>query len=111
MRNEHQDAREQPILPLRTAFDICLRGLRTRLGRSLITLTGVVLGIAFAGLGYALMLVKQVREADTGTEKMQKIAAAVREGANAYLAQQFKKIVLLIVILTGVLYFLSLIHI
>jgi K(+)-stimulated pyrophosphate-energized sodium pump len=68
----------------------------------------VVLGIAFAGLGYALMLVKQVREADTGTEKMKKVADAVREGANAYLSQQFKKIVVLIVVLTGVLYFTAL---
>jgi K(+)-stimulated pyrophosphate-energized sodium pump len=64
-----------------------------------------VLGIAFAGLAYALMLVKQVRNADQGTEKMQKVAAAIRAGAEAYLAQQFKKIVVLIVVLTGVLYF------
>ena len=34
-----------------------------------------VLGVAFAGLGYALMLVGQVKNADTGTEKMQKVAA------------------------------------
>jgi len=68
----------------------------------------VVLGIAFAGLGYALLLVKQVREADTGTEKMKKVADAVREGANAYLSQQFKKIVFLIIALTGVLYFTAL---
>ena len=51
----------------------------------------VVLVIAILGLGYALLLVKQVRAADQGTPKMQEIAAAVREGANAYLAAQFKR--------------------
>jgi K(+)-stimulated pyrophosphate-energized sodium pump len=65
----------------------------------------IVLAIAVAGLLYALMLVKQVRNADQGTKKMQDIAAAVREGANAYLWAQFKKIGLLIIIITLFLYF------
>ena len=59
-----------------------------------------VLGVAMAGLLYAGMLVKQVREADQGTPRMQEIAAAVREGANAYLAAQFRKIWPLIVLIT-----------
>jgi K(+)-stimulated pyrophosphate-energized sodium pump len=63
-----------------------------------------VLGVAIAGLFYALMLVKQVRKADQGTKKMQDIAAAVREGSNAYLAAQFKKIGPLIIIITLFLY-------
>jgi K(+)-stimulated pyrophosphate-energized sodium pump len=60
----------------------------------------VVLAIAVAGLLYALMLVKQVMAADQGTKKMQEIADAVREGANAYLKAQFTKIGPLIVIIT-----------
>ncbi len=40
-------ARDQVILPVGVAFRICLRGIQTRLGRSLVTLTGVALGIAF----------------------------------------------------------------
>ena len=63
-----------------------------------------VLGVAFVGLGYALMLVKQVREADQGTPRMQKIAVAIRAGAEAYLRQQFSKIVVLIGILTVLLF-------
>src|SRR5262245_41217382 len=39
--------------------------------------------IALLGLGYALMLVKEVYGAETGTLRMQEIARAVREGANA----------------------------
>ena len=59
-----------------------------------------VLVIAVAGLGYALMLAGQVRRAEQGTAKMQEIAAAVREGANAYLAAQFRKIGPLIILIT-----------
>src|SRR5262249_30966559 len=39
------------------------------------------------------------------TPKMQEIAQAIREGANAYLYRQFKVVAVLIVIITGVLYF------
>src|SRR3954451_22432829 len=39
--------------------------------------------VALLALAYAGMLVKQVVNADQGTPKMQAIAAAVREGANA----------------------------
>src|SRR5207245_8287852 len=49
---------------------------------------------------YAVMLVGQVKNADQGTPRMQEIAAAVREGANAYLAAQFKRIAILIVVIT-----------
>jgi len=63
-----------------------------------------VLCIAVAGLLYALLLVKQVRGASSGTKKMQEIASAVREGANAYLAAQFKKIGPLIIIITILLF-------
>ncbi len=61
--------------------------------------------IALAGLGYALMLVKQVKTADQGTKKMQEIAQAVREGANAYLYRQFRVVGVLIVLITVVLFF------
>ena len=65
----------------------------------------VVLGVAVLGLLYAGMLVKQVKAADQGTKRMQEIAEAVREGANAYLAAQFRKIGPLIVVMTIALYF------
>jgi len=69
-----------------------------------VTALMIVLGIAIAGLLYALLLVKQVRKASQGTKKMQEIASAVREGSNAYLAAQFKKIGPLILIITFILY-------
>jgi len=66
-----------------------------------------VLVVAVAGLLYAGMLVKQVKAADQGTKKMQEIADAVREGSNAYLGAQFRKIGPLIVIITIVLYLIG----
>ena len=65
----------------------------------------VVLGVAFAGLIYAMMLVGQVLGADQGTERMREVAKAIRQGANAYLARQFKAIVGLVFLITAILYF------
>ena len=59
---------------------------------------------AILALLYAGMLVKQVRGADQGTKKMQDIAAAVREGANAYLARQLRVVAILIFLLVFVLF-------
>jgi K(+)-stimulated pyrophosphate-energized sodium pump len=64
----------------------------------------VVLGIAVAGLLYAAALVGQVLGADQGTPKMQEVAKAIREGANAYLSRQAKAIVLLVFLITAILY-------
>jgi K(+)-stimulated pyrophosphate-energized sodium pump len=61
--------------------------------------------VAIAGLLYALMLVKEVRTAPQGTPRMQEIAHAVREGANAYLYRQFRVVGVLIVLITILLYY------
>jgi K(+)-stimulated pyrophosphate-energized sodium pump len=63
----------------------------------------LVLVIAIAGLLYALALVRQVRRAESGTPRMQEIAAAIREGANSYLAAQFRRIGPLIALITVLL--------
>jgi K(+)-stimulated pyrophosphate-energized sodium pump len=61
--------------------------------------------VAIAGLIYALTLVKQVKEAPQGTPRMQEIAQAVREGANAYLGRQFRVVGVLILLITILLYY------
>ena len=66
---------------------------------------GLNVVIAVCGLAYALMLVGQVMGAPQGTKKMQEIAQAVREGANAYLYRQFRVVCVLILLITVVLYF------
>src|SRR5579871_3088931 len=59
--------------------------------------------IALAGLGYALMLVSEVYGAGIGTARMQEIARAVREGADAYLKRQLTTVGLLIIFISAVL--------
>ena len=64
----------------------------------------LVLGVALAGLLYAGLLVGQVIGADEGTPRMREVGAAIRQGANAYLHRQFRAIILLVFILTGVIW-------
>src|SRR5659263_467160 len=64
-----------------------------------------VLFIALLGLGYALLLRKQIMSKDKGTAKMQEVWNAIRIGANAYLSRQLKTILPLIGFFTVVLFF------
>ncbi|MEU8354299.1 sodium/proton-translocating pyrophosphatase, partial [Streptomyces sp. NPDC048845] len=50
----------------------------------------IIGAVALAALGVAVVLVRQVLAAGEGTESMKKIAAAVQEGANAYLSRQLR---------------------
>lgn len=50
----------------------------------------VIAAVAVAALAVAMVLVRQVLAAGEGTDNMKKIAAAVQEGANAYLARQLR---------------------
>ncbi|CAM5500969.1 sodium-translocating pyrophosphatase [Streptomyces narbonensis] len=54
------------------------------------TIVVVVAAVALGALVVAQLLVRQVLRAGEGTEKMKEIAAAVQEGANAYLARQLR---------------------
>jgi K(+)-stimulated pyrophosphate-energized sodium pump len=55
-----------------------------------LNITYVVLAISLLALAIAWVLRAQVLAASDGTEKMREIAAAVQEGAAAYLARQFR---------------------
>lgn len=63
-----------------------------------------VLGVAIAGLLYAVLLRHQILKEDKGTQKMQEVWGAIREGADAYLRRQLKTILPLILILTIALF-------
>lgn len=63
-----------------------------------------VLGVAIAGLLYAVLLTRQVLRADSGTPEMLAVSRAIREGAEAYLKRQLQTIVIFIVVLTFALY-------
>ena len=64
-----------------------------------------VFGIAIIGLAYAWLLRSQIMKEDKGTAKMQEVWGAIRDGADAYLAQQLKSILPLIGVLTIALFF------
>jgi K(+)-stimulated pyrophosphate-energized sodium pump len=64
-----------------------------------------VFGVAILGLLYAIFLRSQIMREDKGTEKMQEVWGAIRDGADAYLGQQLKSILPLIAILTVALFF------
>ena len=56
------------------------------------TITNLLWGVVACGalsILYAIITIQQVMSADAGNKKMQEIAAAVREGAQAYLNRQY----------------------
>jgi K(+)-stimulated pyrophosphate-energized sodium pump len=65
-------------------------GARLDLSGGNLSLVVVVAAIALIALGFAVALTRSVLAAGTGTEKMQQIAAAVQEGASAFLTRQFR---------------------
>jgi K(+)-stimulated pyrophosphate-energized sodium pump len=69
------------------------------------TMILVVLGIAIAGILYAVFLARQILAEPKGSPKMQEVWNFIRTGANAYLRSQFRTIVILIVVLVVVLFF------
>src|SRR3989304_7667727 len=69
------------------------------------TLILIVLGIAIAGLLYAVFLARQILRESKGSDKMQEVWGYIRTGANAYLRSQLRIIVVLIAVLVVVLFF------
>ena len=64
------------------------------------------IGFALAAI-FALLQAKKVMGYSEGTEKMQKIAASIRAGANAYLKQQYKTVAIVFVIVFVILLVLA----
>lgn len=58
---------------------------------------------AVLGLLYALVAGKQVFSAPSGNEEMKRIAAAIQEGAKAYLNRQYSTIAIVGVVIAGIL--------
>jgi K(+)-stimulated pyrophosphate-energized sodium pump len=63
-----------------------------------------VIVVAILGLIYAAFLTRQILREPEGTDKMKHIAAAIRNGGNAYLKRQFRTILLLIVVLAAFIF-------
>jgi H(+)-translocating pyrophosphatase len=67
-------------------------------------LIGIVIGISLLGLVVAAWLARWVLRHDTGSEAMQKISNAIREGAEAFLRRQNRTIMTLAVLVAGLLF-------
>src|SRR5512134_3584035 len=63
-----------------------------------------VFGVAILGLLYAVFLRSQIMREDKGSDKMQEVWGAIRDGADAYLRRQLRSILPLIAILTIALF-------
>src|SRR3989338_659936 len=66
----------------------------------------VTLVISLIALVYALYLSLQILKINPGSEKMQQISNAIKEGAMAYMTRQYKTIAIFAVIITIILAFL-----
>ncbi len=66
----------------------------------------LIFGISIIGLLFALYLVGNVMKRDTGTEKMQEISNAIKQGAEAFLRRQNKTIAFLAIALACLIYIL-----
>ena len=62
-----------------------------------------VLVVSIFGIVYAFIIRSQILAQDKGTARMQEVWGFIKSGANAYLSQQFRTIVILIGVLTIVL--------
>ena len=69
------------------------------------TLIALVLGISVFGLLFAVYLVRWVMAKKTGSEKMNFVSNAIKEGAEAFLRRQNRTILLLAVVFAAVLFF------
>ena len=74
-------------------------------GEKLVLLISGLSAVLAIAVGFILM--KQVLAADQGTPKMREIAAAIQEGAAAYLKRQFRTIALILVPLAVVVFVTS----
>src|SRR3989344_5792279 len=79
------------------------------IGMNLLTFDNAVLAIGVLALLFAGIFAFLVFRKPAGTKKMQDISAAVREGAMAYLARQYKTITIVAVPIVVILaYFINL---
>jgi K(+)-stimulated pyrophosphate-energized sodium pump len=76
------------------------------LGSGSLVVVGVIAAVAVAALVVAVVLRRQVLAADEGSVSMRAIAAAIQEGASAYLARQLRTLVLFAVVVFALLFLL-----
>jgi K(+)-stimulated pyrophosphate-energized sodium pump len=64
----------------------------------------ITVAVSLIALAVAALFARDVLEADTGTPKMQEVAAAIREGAEAFIRRQYTTIAILAVVVAILLF-------
>ncbi|HUK93247.1 MAG TPA: sodium-translocating pyrophosphatase [Methanomicrobiales archaeon] len=64
----------------------------------------ITVAVSLIALAVAALLGREVLQADTGTPKMQEVAAAIREGAEAFIRRQYTTIAILAVVVAILLF-------
>lgn len=72
----------------------------------MLSISLIAIIVSLVALAYAGYLSLKILKVPAGTEKMQEIAAAIKEGAMAYMARQYKTIAIFAVIITAILWYL-----
>jgi len=67
---------------------------------------GLIIGISILGLLFAVYLIRDILRRETGTERMQEISNAIKQGAEAFLRRQNRTIALLALALAFLIYIL-----
>jgi K(+)-stimulated pyrophosphate-energized sodium pump len=67
-------------------------------------LLGLILGLSVLALGFALWLARWVLARQRGKPEMQKISDAIQQGAEAFLARQYRTITLLSILVAALIY-------
>src|SRR5881628_2529083 len=85
-------------------FPLCSRLCTKRTFRMESVVMIIVFGLSLLSLAYAALLASEVLRSDTGSEGMRVIAAAIKEGAEAFLKRQYKTIGVMSVALAVIIY-------
>src|SRR5256714_13946391 len=67
-----------------------------------------IIACGFLSIVYGIWAIQSVMSADAGSQRMQEIAAAIAEGAQAYLKRQYMTIAMVgVVVFSGILFLLG----